>query len=95
MTSAHTARGADRGKFVYSPRFVVNCVDTTGAGDIFHARFVTCAPGNAHAGDARFSNAMAALNCPQLGAEANRTRRSARPDDAESARNRDFATHSA
>ena len=27
------------GKFVYSPAFVVNCVDTTGAGDVFHGAF--------------------------------------------------------
>ncbi len=27
------------GRFVYSPAFVVNCVDTTGAGDVFHGAF--------------------------------------------------------
>ena len=27
------------GKFIYSPAFVVNCVDTTGAGDVFHGAF--------------------------------------------------------
>ena len=27
------------GKFHYSPAYVVNCVDTTGAGDVFHGAF--------------------------------------------------------
>ena len=26
-------------RFVYSPGFVVPCVDTTGAGDVFHGAF--------------------------------------------------------
>ena len=27
------------GRFIYSPAFVVNCIDTTGAGDVFHGAF--------------------------------------------------------
>src|SRR5579864_6219525 len=32
---AHGALALENGRFVYSPAFVVNCVDTTGAGDVF------------------------------------------------------------
>jgi len=31
----------EAGRFVYSPAFVVNCVDTTGAGDVFHGASAT------------------------------------------------------
>jgi sulfofructose kinase len=57
------------GRFIYSPGFVVETVDTTGAGDVFHGAFIF--------GLLRgwpldrlldFSNAMAALNCMSLGA---------------------------
>ena len=61
------ARVNDR--FHYSPGFVVSCVDTTGAGDVFHGAFcyaVLQAMGIDDALD--FSNAMAALNCTKLGA---------------------------
>ncbi|MGA2325435.1 MAG: PfkB family carbohydrate kinase [Bryobacteraceae bacterium] len=57
------------GRFFYSPGFVVNCVDTTGAGDVFHGAFcyaVIERLGMEEALD--FSNAMAALNCTALGA---------------------------
>ena len=57
------------GRFVYSPAFVVNCVDTTGAGDVFHGAFCYAVIENMELGDAlEFSNAMAALNCMALGA---------------------------
>ena len=36
---AHGALALENGRFVYSPAFVVNCVDTTGAGDVFHGAF--------------------------------------------------------
>ena len=36
---AHGALAREKGEFVYSPAFVVNCVDTTGAGDVFHGAF--------------------------------------------------------
>ena len=35
----HGALAREAGKFTYSPGFVVNCVDTTGAGDVFHGAF--------------------------------------------------------
>jgi sulfofructose kinase len=57
------------GKFVYSPAFVVSCVDTTGAGDVFHGAFCYSVIENMALADAlEFSNAMAALNCMALGA---------------------------
>ncbi len=58
-----------RGRFYYSPGFVVETVDTTGAGDVFHGAFIY--------GLIRewkmertlnFSNAMAGLNCTAIGA---------------------------
>src|SRR5438309_7389038 len=36
---AHGALALEQGNFVYSPAFVVNCIDTTGAGDVFHGAF--------------------------------------------------------
>jgi sulfofructose kinase len=53
----------------YSPAFVVNCVDTTGAGDVFHGGFCYAVLKGMPIMDALdFSNAMAALNCRALGA---------------------------
>ena len=50
-------------------RFVVNCVDTTGAGDVFHGAFCYAVLQNMPMREAlEFSNAMAALNCTALGA---------------------------
>ena len=67
---AHGALGAERtASFVYSPAFVVNCVDTTGAGDVFHGAFCYAVLQGMTMRDALdFSNAMAALNCMSLGA---------------------------
>lgn len=57
------------GRFVYSPGFVVNCVDTTGAGDVFHGAFCYAVLQQMPMADAlEFSNAMAALNCTAYGA---------------------------
>jgi sugar/nucleoside kinase (ribokinase family) len=58
-----------QGRFYYSPGFVVETVDTTGAGDVFHGAFIyglLADWGMARVLD--FSNAMAALNCTALGA---------------------------
>jgi sulfofructose kinase len=66
---AHGALARFEGKFHYSPAFVVNCVDTTGAGDIFHGAFCHGVLQNWNIGEIlEFSNAMAALNCTALGA---------------------------
>jgi sulfofructose kinase len=57
------------GQFVYSPAFVVNCVDTTGAGDVFHGAFCYSVLKELPIREALdLSNAMAALNCTALGA---------------------------
>jgi sulfofructose kinase len=66
---AHGALALTGGKFVYSPAFVVNCVDTTGAGDVFHGAFCYAVLEGMPMREALdFSNAMAALNCTALGA---------------------------
>ncbi|HEV2351241.1 MAG TPA: PfkB family carbohydrate kinase [Terriglobia bacterium] len=58
-----------RGRFHYSPGFVVETVDTTGAGDVFHGAFVYgLVSGWAMERILDFSNAMAGLNCTALGA---------------------------
>jgi len=63
------ALALENGRFVYSPAFVVNCVDTTGAGDVFHGAFCYAVLESMAIRDALdFSNAMAALNCTALGA---------------------------
>jgi sulfofructose kinase len=66
---AHGALARIDGEFHYSPAFVVNCLDTTGAGDVFHGAFCY----GVLAGwdidrTMDFSNALAALNCTAIGA---------------------------
>lgn len=57
------------GRFYYSPGFVVECADTTGAGDVFHGAFCYAVlTGMPLAEALDFSNAMAALNCTRFGA---------------------------
>lgn len=57
------------GETIYSPAYVVNCVDTTGAGDVFHGGFCYALLQQMPILEALdFSNAMAALNCRKLGA---------------------------
>jgi sulfofructose kinase len=66
---AHGALALTEGRFIYSPAFVVNCIDTTGAGDVFHGAFCYSVLQQMPIGDAlEFSNAMAALNCTAVGA---------------------------
>jgi len=66
---AHGALALENGRFLYSPAFVVNCVDTTGAGDVFHGAFCYSVLEGMPLADALdFSNAMAALNCTAMGA---------------------------
>ncbi len=58
-----------KGRFWYSPGFVVETVDTTGAGDVFHGAFAYgLLAGWDIARTLDFSNALAALNCTALGA---------------------------
>lgn len=67
---SHGALALTAGKFHYSPAFVVNCKDTTGAGDIFHGAFCYAMVKNYSIDEAmEFANAMAALNCKALGAQ--------------------------
>jgi sulfofructose kinase len=66
---AHGALARVDGRFVYSPAFVVNCVDTTGAGDVFHGAVCYAVLQGMSVSDMlEFANAMAALNCTALGA---------------------------
>ena len=66
---AHGALALFEGHFVYSPAFVVNCVDTTGAGDVFHGAFCYAVLQQMPIAEALdFANAMAALNCTAVGA---------------------------
>jgi sulfofructose kinase len=66
---AHGALARVDGQFVYSPAFVVNCVDTTGAGDVFHGAFCYALLRGMPMREALdLSNAMAALNCTAIGA---------------------------
>lgn len=59
----------DGERFHYSPAFQVDSVDTTGAGDIFHAGFAYCLlDGRTLAETLEFSCAAAALNCTAFGA---------------------------
>ncbi len=69
------------GRFHYAPGFVVSCVDTTGAGDIFHGAFCYgVLAGWPLDRILEVSNALAALNCRALGAQGG----IARLDEAES-----------
>jgi sugar/nucleoside kinase (ribokinase family) len=66
---AHGSVARLDGRFYYSPAFAVNCVDTTGAGDVFHGAFCYAVlQGMPMLEVLEFSNAMAALNCTALGA---------------------------
>jgi sulfofructose kinase len=66
---AHGALARVEGRFIYSPGFVVDCIDTTGAGDVFHGAFCYAVIESMPVREAlEFSNAMAALNCTALGA---------------------------
>ena len=58
-----------QGRFHYSPGFVVETLDTTGAGDVFHGAFIYgLVAGWEIDRILDFSNAMAGLNCTKLGA---------------------------
>src|SRR5665213_263341 len=66
---AHGTLARADGRYFYSPGFVVDCVDTTGAGDVFHGAFCYSVLQKMPLAEAlEFSNAMAALNCTGTGA---------------------------
>ncbi len=66
---AHGSLSLEGDAFHYSPGFIVNCIDTTGAGDVFHGAFCYAMVRGMATRDAlEFSNAMAALNCTAFGA---------------------------
>jgi sulfofructose kinase len=66
---SHGALAYAERRFHYSPAFIVNCIDTTGAGDVFHGAFCYSVLQQMPIADAlEFSNAMAALNCTAEGA---------------------------
>jgi sulfofructose kinase len=66
---SHGALARTGGQFFYSPGYVVDCIDTTGAGDVFHGAFCYAVlQGMPMLEALEFSNAMAALNCTALGA---------------------------
>jgi sulfofructose kinase len=57
------------GRFLYSPGFHIQAVDTTGAGDVFHGAFTYALVSGWDLKESlEFSNAMAALNSTKLGA---------------------------
>ncbi len=59
----------DGTQFHYSPAFAVRAIDTTGAGDVFHAAFIYALLAGCDIGrQLQFSCAAAALNCTGLGA---------------------------
>lgn len=66
---SHGALARHERRYIYSPAYVVNSVDTTGAGDVFHGAFCYAVLQGMPLPEAlEFSNAMAALNCTALGA---------------------------
>lgn len=65
------------GRWYYSPAFEVACLDTTGAGDVFHGGFCYAILEGMPLNQAlEFANASAALNCMAIGARGNVTGRS-------------------
>jgi len=60
------------GRWYYSPAFEVSCLDTTGAGDVFHGGFCYAILEGMGLNQAlEFANAAAALNCMAIGARGN------------------------
>ncbi len=65
----HGALALHQDRWFYSPGFEVTCLDTTGAGDVFHGAFCYSMLQNFDMTEAlEFSNAAAALSCTAIGA---------------------------
>ncbi len=65
----HGAVMLENGRMFHSPGFMVDVLDTTGAGDVFHGAFIYGLLKNWNLEDtARFANAAAALKCTKIGA---------------------------
>ncbi|MEN6603582.1 MAG: PfkB family carbohydrate kinase [Bryobacteraceae bacterium] len=96
---AYGALARVEGKFMYSPAFVVNCIDTTGAGDVFHGAFCYAVlEGMPVREGLDFANALAALNCTAIGARGGirgRDEAEALMRRAERRSHADFATRTA
>lgn len=96
---AHGSLALENGRFTYSPAFVVNCIDTTGAGDVFHGAFCYAVLKGLPMNDTLdLANALAALNCTALGARgglAGLDEARALMARAERRSNRDFAVKAA
>lgn len=59
----------ENGVWHYAPAFQVSCLDTTGAGDVFHGAFCYgLLAGMSMNQTLEFSNAAAAINCAAIGA---------------------------
>jgi sulfofructose kinase len=93
---SHGCLARFEGKFHYSPAYVVNCTDTTGAGDVFHGAFCYSVIRRFSMQETLdFSNAAAALNCTALGARGGISKYEdavALMKRAERRANRDFVT---
>lgn len=67
----HGAAGFDGRSFLHVPAFPVKAVDTTGAGDIFHAGFLfALLARSSFPAMLAFANAAAALSCTKMGGRA-------------------------
>lgn len=61
----------DAGAVIHTPSYIVNVVDTLGAGDVWHGAFTLALAEHMHVEDAiKFASATAALKCTQLGGRA-------------------------
>ena len=66
---SHGSLALHEERWTYSPAFEVPCVDTTGAGDVFHGAFCYAVlSGMSMRKALDFSNAAAAINCTAIGA---------------------------
>lgn len=66
----------ENGEVVHAPAFVVDAVDTLGAGDVWHGAFaLALAEGQGERAAIRFASAAAAIKCSRFGGRAGAPRR--------------------